>query len=289
MTAYTASPVCSTASNALIRAFAQFISDQLVAFGMVLTTDTGQTAANALTYSPTGNVAVGYQIFRFNDALQPTAPVFVKIEYGNGANFAAAPCVWITVGSSTDGAGNISSVNKSSRFQYDAYNGSGVANASYISGGPNGFRAAMFVGSQSYQYISIFGVERSKDASGADTADGIFVLGSHEGTTWLTQYVPFTGTVRASQANPVIPIPPSAMASLANGNSVGMVPILPFGQQGALNPASNFLVYYQPDTAALNALPVMYHGGYHTYIPLGACFTTFVIGWTSFSLAMLYE
>jgi len=136
----------------------------------------------------------------------------------------------------------------------------------------------------------LFGIERSKDASGNDTGDGVFFLGcSAGGGTFLTQYVPFVGATRAMQANITVPVP--NITSLASGNVVGFAPILPFGQNGALSPSLNFLVYCNLDTAVSNMLPITIYGNSHTYYTIGLPFGWAAASglWTSSALAIRFE
>jgi hypothetical protein len=96
-------------SNATFRAWGSGISAALAAAGLVNTADTGQINW-ATVVLPGAGAAAGYEIWRFSDALQASAPVFIKLEYGssgliNGTH--SAPQMWITVGTATDGAGTI--------------------------------------------------------------------------------------------------------------------------------------------------------------------------------------
>lgn len=284
MATATASLAPYTATAATIQANAGFISNNIIAFGMVKTADTGQTLPASLPAFGTTNAFAGYEIFRFNDALQSTAPVYVKIEYGCGP-IANGFGVGITVGSSTDGAGNITGV-KSTRLICGCLAATATPYTSFISGGPNGFRIALSVGSQTASYFSVCNIERSKDANGVDTGEGVIIQGY---PNWSCQFLPFTGTIRAPQFYPVIPVP-QGTASLADGANIGLVPILPFGQTGTVYPGNGLMTYYQPDLTALNAISVTIHGSNHTYMPLGVCVIAANFSyWPSFSYAMLYE
>lgn len=82
------------------------LSTKLAAAGLVQTTDTGQINWTTVA-KPVSNTIAGYEVWRMNDAMQATAPVFFKIEYG-GAASANAPRLQITVGTATNGAGTLS-------------------------------------------------------------------------------------------------------------------------------------------------------------------------------------
>ena len=286
MATATASIAPYNGTLATMRAFAQFISDNIQAFGMVKTADTGQTAASALPIGSGSLVVAGYEVFRFNDALQSTAPIYVKIEYGTYTT--TIPCIWVTIGTSTDGAGNITGVIGPRTIFSSTAAASATPYASFISGGPNGFRVAFYTGAQNVGYILIFSVERTKDAAGVDTADGCYFQGnSYVG--WACMYVPFTGSIRAQQVYPLVPVTFGTL-SLADGSNVGMVPIHPMGKRGPGNALSNLLVYYQPDTAAQVPVTVVYNGGSHVYVPLGVSpGATYLTNWVSYGFALLYE
>lgn len=88
------------------RSWGSAISTALNAVGLVKTADTGQIDWTTVQGTTTTNQKRGYEIWRFADSLQATRPVFIKLEYGSGAN-TTNPQIWLTVGTATDGAGTI--------------------------------------------------------------------------------------------------------------------------------------------------------------------------------------
>lgn len=94
-------------SDAAFRSWGQTIANAIVAAGLVKTTDTGQIDWGTVT-KPIANTAGGYEIYRFDDALQATRPIFIKFEFGTGGSV-NNPQMWVTAGTATDGAGNITS------------------------------------------------------------------------------------------------------------------------------------------------------------------------------------
>jgi hypothetical protein len=82
----------------------------LTTVGLVQTSDTGQVTPSAIAAPTTANVAVGYTVYRFNDAAQSTYPLFLKVEFGSQGHATAAsgyPGVWLTVGTGSNGSGTI--------------------------------------------------------------------------------------------------------------------------------------------------------------------------------------
>lgn len=98
------------ATTADFRAWGLELSNAMQTAGLVKeSTVTGQINWATVNAPGTINTVAGYEVYRFNDALQATAPVFIKIEYG----FAAAlsvPTMWITVATTTTTTGNLGGV-----------------------------------------------------------------------------------------------------------------------------------------------------------------------------------
>lgn len=80
--------------------------NELIAAGLVPTADTGQLPVPVAANRPGPSGVAGYWIFRFNDALQGVAPIFLKIRPGTAGN-SGNPQVRIELGTGSDGAGNL--------------------------------------------------------------------------------------------------------------------------------------------------------------------------------------
>lgn len=93
-------------TDAEFRVWCQALHDRLSAVGCVQTSDTGQINLSTVSVPGTSTYA-GYEIWRFDDADQATVPVFFKVEYGKGTT-ATRNAMRVTVGTGSDGAGNIS-------------------------------------------------------------------------------------------------------------------------------------------------------------------------------------
>lgn len=92
-------------SDAEFRLWGSELNTKLAAVGLVQTADTGQI--NWVTVVRAGvNSEAGYEIWRMNDTLQGTAPVFLRIGYGT-ATAVNNPRIQITLGTGSDGAGVI--------------------------------------------------------------------------------------------------------------------------------------------------------------------------------------
>lgn len=181
MTTTTFTSQASTASDALFRNWGSTISAALAAIGMVQTSDTGQINW-ATVPRPAGaaNVIAGYEIWRFNDALQSSAPIFFKLEYSCGSSSGSSSTnanLWLTVGKSTDGAGNITGVVLFARTSLNPGNAVGtLSSAGYGSSGDGSMCAILPCTGGDQTSPSFFIIDRSRDSAGVRTADGIIVV-----------------------------------------------------------------------------------------------------------------
>ena len=78
---------------------------QLLAIGLTLTSDTGQINWTTVV-RPALNGTAGYEIWRFNDTLQGTTPIFIKFEFGTSSTI-NYPSIWISIGNGSNGSGTL--------------------------------------------------------------------------------------------------------------------------------------------------------------------------------------
>jgi hypothetical protein len=109
MTTASTNTVIDHTSDAGFRTWGNELMTMLITtLGLTQTADTGQLAfPMTATTRPGTNTAAGYYILRFNDTLQATTPIYIKIELGTAAS-AAVPNIWLTVGTGSNGSGTIS-------------------------------------------------------------------------------------------------------------------------------------------------------------------------------------
>lgn len=160
--------------DATFRQWAQGIHNALVAVGMVQTADTGQI--NLATAARPGalNTAAGYEIFRFSDALQATAPVFIKIEYGVGGAL-DRPSIAVTVGTGTNGAGTLSGAGVRTRVGPSASKTAGTNLPLRASGSSRRLALVYNYDSGSASFAGLIVVERLRDAADNPVAAGVLV------------------------------------------------------------------------------------------------------------------
>lgn len=89
---------------------AEICATLFTTLGLTQTADTGQvwsSGGGAIGTLPgSANTSAGYVIGRFNDTLQATAPVFLRLDFGAGSP-TTNPQMWITVGTGSNGSGTI--------------------------------------------------------------------------------------------------------------------------------------------------------------------------------------
>jgi len=298
MAAYTVStliPYGTTQANMIN--LANFIfGSVLTGAGWVQTGDTGQQSSASWPAISGTNTANGYQVWRMADALQGSYPVYMKVELGSGS-VAGVIAFWITIGTGSSGAGAITGT-LLARTQFGNYsNLSTTAFPSFGSGSTSRFNWALWLNLATSNSAFYFGVERSKDGTGADTNVGL-IINSMGGTTspqqFWTQYIPFSGTVVAAKQAFISGLDSYYIGgTLSDGlGNISMIGIAPWSLQGPRNYGLQLLGYYGPDMAAMQPITVSVRGGNHTYYTMGAQMnwaTPFVSGVTSSCPAFLYE
>jgi hypothetical protein len=184
MTIQTLNNPVSCTTTPIFRTWASALSTAIAAQGWVLTTDTGQINWASVN-APLANAAAGYEIWRAGDALQATAPLYIKIEYGCGPTTASG-AVWITCGTGTDGAGTITGttivgVSSTAQMTTRSQHWSSGAGGSliYVNGDASTlaiFACPAFTSTSSSGYLTL--VERTRAFDGTPSADGYIVLNS---------------------------------------------------------------------------------------------------------------
>jgi hypothetical protein len=282
------------ADDATFRAWGSGIAAQIAAMGLVQTSDTGQI--NWVTVArPALNTIAGYEIWRFNDALQATKPVFIRIDYGTSSPV-DRPRLLARVATATDGAGTLTGqVGSASGIMLPLSSKSaGNVLPSFCSGSSS--RLSLFThvepAGSGQSYGMMFFVERPKTNAGVNTGDGI--------ATWIAspntlvyQAIPFSGTIPAIYSTlPAVPLGTPAGAVSSVGPSVAFSPsIICLGKLGFASWAS----YVSADIPKLATISLDHLGAVRTMMPLGD--TTAFTGTppfaqnqgTTHSLAMLWE
>jgi hypothetical protein len=142
------------------------------------TTDTGQINTGTVAAPSVSQTASGYAIFKFNDALQATSPVFIKMEFGS-AYTVTTPSMWVTIGTGTNGAGTLTGATTTRQmFASTSAKSAGVTLPTYVQGDGGGFVIASAYDSTAPGPMMFCAVDRTCDGTGAATSDGIFQITS---------------------------------------------------------------------------------------------------------------
>jgi hypothetical protein len=159
------------ATDADFRTWVAGIRAALEAVGMVRTADTGQIDT-ATVVKPAATLAnQGYDIFRLDDALQASCPVFLKIEYGSGGA-ADRPGLFLSHGQGSNGAGALTGT-RSTSLQFLAANSRPIGSQLPVYASGDGSSVALMVNLDANQTMGLF-LDRPRLADGSCTAEGFF-------------------------------------------------------------------------------------------------------------------
>lgn len=269
-------------TDATYRAWVNVIHNQLSALGWVQTSDTGQINLSTATRSQTAGT--NYEIWRTNDG---GTTLYMKIEYVSTLN-SGKQGIAITVGQSTDGAGNITGSMKTVRMGTEYVNPSAQETSPttcYISGDASRIACALNVDAVNTYNTICFGVERVKDANGADITTGGFMVAMWNGgasvrtaatgvsgqKTGFSQYVANgtgPGTIEVGGVTALIGNASTGTQLFSNEVPFSLwVPNVGHAQ----NPGLNWLFCVSGDAfPAGNTGSILVYGANHTYIGVGA-------------------
>jgi hypothetical protein len=275
----------SQTTDAQFRAWGSGIAAGLIAAGLIQTADTGQINwTTVLTPSGT-NQSRGYEIYRFSDALQATRPVFIKIEYGSFSS-ALFPSIWITVGTSTDGAGTINSMLQSARRQFAFSAAVGTVQNCYFSG--DGSYINFMIPNSSVQLMQC--IERTRSAAGVATNEGLSWYGYAQNTAGGSQetVLSFLNLTVGTGTAPTFVWAGTHWSTAVVGADVYFFPRITPVPKVTYDLA--LMLGYQADLVNLTPISVTNCGAAHTYLPyLGLNPTITSNNGASVSAMMRYE
>lgn len=165
----------ANSNDATFRGWVTDFSTKLGEVGLQRTSDTGQINLTTVTRPTAGNTSAGYEIWRF-----PGTAIFIKFEYGTSSS-TSSPQMWITVGTNSDGAGNLTGVVSARRTcNGSSFNGNGTTlNTSYMcfseASGFFGFSAYLGAGAVSVPAVFTSFICRTVSVLGAPDGQGITV------------------------------------------------------------------------------------------------------------------
>lgn len=169
-----------------LKPISDLLQAMVTAGKLVQTADTGQVSWGGVAANQTSTN--NYEIFYLNDSLHSTAPIYMKFVYATQVTANVPKCSF-QIGTSTDGAGNLTGLVSAAVF----FRGNGTtssqdtnAQSIWVSAGSGylniwgGFSPTALTSSSGGFGLSI---ERLRDSSGAITVDGITVNYTNAWTT----------------------------------------------------------------------------------------------------------
>jgi hypothetical protein len=267
MSTSTSTTLATNSSAANFRSWGKAIDDQFTALGWVRTSDTGQINWTTVAVPSGAGVFMGYSIFRMADTLQSTTPIFLKVEYGSSSAATATPAIRITVGQSTNGTGSITG-NAIAPVAINAPGTYATADAvSYYSGSTGWFVMATWVSASVATNTGIFfSIERTKDTTGADNAEGVLIAWGYSGGQYQNQVLLAAGaaTLETTASAPL----PISSANFTFGTNVGLAGMNYFAGK-RMNDGLASQSYVSADFLVNITITVTTYGSAHTYRTLG--------------------
>lgn len=256
----------NNSTTAYFRAWIAAIISAINTVGLTQTSDTGQIDTTSVAIPTAVSTSMGYAIFAFADSLQATYPLYLKIEFGSGPSSINHPAVWVTIGSATDGAGNLSGAVSTRTLFFISTNNTTKTNPSYVAGSSNRLGLVLWPNVSSGQMG--FWVERTHDTGGSENSEGAVIAAFWFGASG-SQYVSWSRTTQSpwySYWN--VTMPPSGTGVYLN--SVHLYPIRTW-TPGESSPLIGVFKYFTADLtsyAPMNA--VMWDGSTHSILPIGS-------------------
>ena len=96
-------------TNAQFQAWALQVHTAILATGLVQTADTGQIVFSTVSVPVATNTKAGYAMYAFNDSNQGSYPCYIRVDFGTASSL-GYPSMWIQIGTSTNGAGVIGTI-----------------------------------------------------------------------------------------------------------------------------------------------------------------------------------
>lgn len=248
----------ATITNAEWQILGAFIANVLQAGGVTRTLDTGQIDWSTAAFPGVNSTSGGYEIRQFTDALQATAPVFIKLDYRRGAGANKTEIVF-TIGTGSNGLGTITGIKFTSNPCLITY--INATWTSFISASSNRF-AFMFQAASTSGCL--MGIERTIDTSKVVTGAGVMILHTNPQATITgaigQQYVPFSGTLPAAEVHASLRggcFPPTNQTTgLHSDGNVAVYPVFFFGIGETMTPCTNFVGCFNNDFTNLTQYTV---------------------------------
>jgi hypothetical protein len=254
----------TNATDAQFRTWCQFFDNLLVTTGgWTHMADTGQANLTTIVRPASAGQFNGYKVYTMADALNATHPVVMRLDFGWGGT-TATPALMVQIGTGSDGAGTITG---SIAGPFTITNGTNSsATNNYGSADTNRVQFLMGISNTNVAGI-MFTLERTKDATGADTGDGLLLAWSNPtgpAAILVKTQAPLLVAGSQPSAELGVTLALSNQASSAFGSDVGVgVPL--YFRGTVLRPGLGAVVVNSGDFAAQASFPLTLYGVAHTY------------------------
>jgi hypothetical protein len=254
------------AADATFRLWGKGLSDAMTAAGLTKLSAgeaSGQIDWATVAFPAAGDTSKGYEFWRFSDALHAAGSyVFIKIEYGSGTA-ATSPAIWVTIGTSHDGAGALTGLT-TVRRQIKSGGNTATAYTCRVSGGTDRITVVMWADAVAVTYSWMFSIERTLDAAGANTVTGILFMNHYTSASQNVAYTFAAGVVSTETALPAL-LP--SVGSGATGTAVAVYPLF-FTQGVYFNPLANVIMCFGANFTPGTPVSFTYYGSTKAYMPI---------------------
>lgn len=268
MATSTANVLPTSATDADFRNWIAAIIAGITGVGWVQTGDTGQVNTATVTVGAVANTERGYAMFRTNDGV---SNIYLRLGFtSGGTGNLGRPRMNIQVGTGTNGAGTltgfVTGVVTPSNFVQSP------AQTCYFSGTTSRLCVLMWHESGFQDATNgtwLISIERSRDASGNDTAVGFYVVVAYSVASGavMSNFLTFAGP--ASGQESLIHGPFTVAATTVIGTTVAVFPCYPiFG--AAQNPSLNLVSFRSGDITPDTVFTFTMYGATRTFVALRA-------------------
>lgn len=262
-------------TSAQLQAWVAEVDTILSTAGLLKTTDTGQINIGSLVWSAAGSTNYGYQIWKFPDALQATTPIFIRMEYMNSTN-ASNPSIKVSVASSTDGAGTLTTTAGPITGPFTSNPGSATIAASRVSYccyTDSTFALVLAkdaaVSNTYNNSLLPMAIDRQRSTAGVAQAGAYLASIGVYGSTLSHRHWYGAPTLAATAGSPMLFPNPAAVGSV-EGTNVNV--FRPYMQTPGVHPSLGALAYYYAEISDLTPQTFTILGANHTYLPVGRAF-----------------
>lgn len=255
----------SNSTDALFRLWINEIHNALIAFGWIRTADTGQIDFATVTRPTAINTMQGYALYRMDDALQATCPVFIKLQFGTGASTDRPTFkVQVAIGG-TDGAGTLTGNISTLKTLDCAVAVSLVATGCRCYGTTSSFSLAFWHETTVNNGQLFLFIERDRDTAGDEVSLGVNFLTMAAIASQTSQFIELAGGL--STEEPAWRALLSSQTNQTAGGVTGVAPVrVPYGPMR--NPMMSVCLFAKTDFNTNTTNPVTIYGASHTYLML---------------------